>query len=175
MSKEFWNLEHESNNVRKKDISNLPYIRIDLSSLPIEDSSDPVLQEIYQDMSSLSDKKIINLNGISNTDLKLAYGPANLEKLSEYDMNFTTLIRTISKWGQHLYQQNRIAEAQTVLEFGIACKTDIKNNYVLLAQIYHDNNQSYKINELLEQANSLNTLMKSSILSSLEQIRSLPY
>lgn len=170
-SKQFWKAEHDANSVRKKDLSNLPYIHIDTEKLPFKDTTDPKLLEIQSTMETLSTKKIVNLVGLSNTDLKAAYGPANLDTLTDYDMNFTELIRTLSNWGTYLYEHGQLQDARTVLEYGILCKTDIKNNYVLLAKIYHENNEINKISNLIEQAETLQTLMKSSILSSLREIK----
>lgn len=170
-SKQFWKAEHDANSVRKKDIGNLPYIHIDTEKLPFKDTTDPKLLEIQSTIETLSTKKIVNLSGLSNTDLKATYGPANLDTLTACDTNFTELIRTLSNWGTYLYEQGQLQDARAVLEYGILCKTDIKNNYVLLAKIYHENNEISKISYLIEQAETLQTLMKSSILSSLREIK----
>lgn len=171
MSKEFWNKERMANDVRRKDISTLSYIHIPLEQLPFQDTKDPDLQEYQDTIRHLAEQKILNLNGISNTDLKLQYGPANLDLLIEYDTNYTTLIRTLSNWGQYLYTKDQINDSRIILEYGIACNTDIKNNFILLAKIYQRNMENGKITNLIKQAESLNTLMKSSIISSLQSIQ----
>lgn len=168
---EFWQKERESNHARKKDISSLPYIQIPIDTLPFSQTSDSVIQEYQDIIKELANAKILNLNGISNTELKLQFGPANLESLIEYDQNFTQLIQTLAKWGERLYEQGNLTEAKTILEYGITCKTEIKNNYILLANIYKAEQEFHKINELIETANSLSTLMKSSIISSLQAIQ----
>lgn len=170
-SRKFWQLESEANQTRRKDISTLDYIRIPLESLPFQETDDSKLNEIQNCIRTLSEKKILNLNHLTNTELKKAYGPANLEALSEYDTNFTELIRTLSNWGQYLYDLGQEHSAQTVLEYGISCNTDVKNNYILLAKIYYQNHEINKISQLINQAGQLNTLMKSSIISSLEAIQ----
>lgn len=170
-TREFWNRERKANEVRRQDISNLPYIQVPVDSLPLSLSDNAQIQEFQTVIEQLSDKKILNLTGISNTELKLQYGPSNLETLTEYDSNFTTLVRTISNWGQCLYELGQITEARTVLEYGISCKTDIKNNYILLAKIYKDSHETSKITDLIATAESLNTLMKSSIISSLQALQ----
>lgn len=171
LSKEFWNKERMANDVRKKDISTLSYIHIPLEQLPFQETSDPDLQEYQDTIRNLADKKILNLNGISNTDLKLQYGPANFDLLTEYDANYTTLIRTLSNWGQYLYTKDQINDSRIILEYGITCNTDIKNNFVLLAKIYKRNMENDKITNLIKRAESLNTLMQSSIISSLQSIQ----
>ena len=43
-------------------------------------------------------RKLLNLSGISNTDLKLQYGHANLDLLAEYDQNFSNLLRCLDSF-----------------------------------------------------------------------------
>lgn len=171
ISKEFWNKERMANDVRRQDISTLSYIHIPLGQLPFQETDDPNLQEYQDTVRQLACQKILNLSGISNTDLKLQYGPSNLDLLTEYDTNYTTLIRTLSNWGQYLYTKEQIHDSRIILEYGIACNTDMKNNYILLAKIYQRNMENDKIAYLIKQAESLNTLMKSSIISSLQTIQ----
>lgn len=173
-SKQFWELEREANTVRRKELSSLPYIHIPLESLPLKETKDLDLQHFQESIRSLSTKEIINFTGVSNTELKLSFGPSNLEKLSEFDSNYTELVRTLSNWARYLYDHGNVTDAKTVLEYGIRCKTDIKNNYILLAQIYYDNQEQNKISDLISQAESLNTLMKSSIIHSLQKIMEQP-
>ncbi len=166
----FWQIEHQANTVRRKDISTLPYISIPLNELPFQEHANSEIMEYQTIIQNLASQRIVNLSSMSNTDLKLTYGPANLDTLSEYDSNYTLLIRTLSDWGQSLFKQGDLSAARKIFEFGISCKTDIKNNYILLAQIYHENQEFNKISDLISQAETLDTLMKQSILSELHHI-----
>ena len=60
--------------------------------------------------------------------------------------------------------------AKQVLSFGIETGTDVSGNYKLLATIYKQEGKDEKIQELMDQASSLNSLMKNSILKSLKDI-----
>ena len=169
--KNFWQKERDANSVRKKDLGALPYISIPFENLPMEALSDREdVQEIHRQLQSLSNQKIVNLTGISNTDLKLTYGTANITVLTEYDQNYTVLARTLYKWGKILYDGQLIAQAKQVLEFGIETGTDVSGNYKLLATIYKQEGQEEKIEELCDKASTLNSLMKNSIISSLKDI-----
>ena len=44
---------------------------------------------------ALKEKKILNLSGFTNTDLKLEYGVGNLTELTDYDNNYVTLSRSL--------------------------------------------------------------------------------
>ncbi|MFR4338210.1 MAG: hypothetical protein ACLT33_09390 [Lachnospira pectinoschiza] len=59
----------------------------------------------YNTITGLKDKKILNLP-ISNTELKLSYGAANLTEFTEYDDNFTTLIKAPASLGHALIDNN---------------------------------------------------------------------
>lgn len=164
----FWEKERRANLVRKQDISNLDYIDIPLDTFPMGQFSDDELASLEDNLSRLSECKILNLSCISNTDLKLQYGAANLNFLSECDSNFTVLARTIIAYGKRLADLGHPREAITVLEFGVACKTDVSSNYTLLASLYREQDQSSKIDDLIRIVTDMDSfLMKDSVLKQL--------
>lgn len=166
----FWKAEQDANQTRKLDISNLEYISIPIELLPFQDTTDEILKNLQQDILHCSTLKIVNLTGFSNTDLKLKYGAPNLTILSEYDQNYTFLVRALNSWGSYLFEQNQKEEAKTVLDFAISCNTDIKQTYILLAQIYMEEQQSQLIYKLIEKSEALNSLSKDIIKKSLTNL-----
>lgn len=168
----FWDREAKANSVRKKDITYLNYIDIPLESLPMLNCDDDELNEYEELIKSLAGRKILNLSGQSNTDLKLAYGPANLPELISYDENYITLVGTIAKWGARLIELGYTDEAVTVLEYGISIGTDVGRNFYMLADIYRKNNQPESIDRLITTAGQLNSIMSKPIIAKLTQIRS---
>lgn len=161
----FWEKERQANLSRRKDISNLDYIQIPLDTFPIGQFTDDTLARLETSLEDLSSRKILNLSGISNTDLKLEYGAANLPVLSEYDANFTTLARTISAYGSRLAELGHCQEAVRVLEFGIKCRTDVSTNYIILYKLYKECGETEKANELAETVRNSDMLLKDSILA----------
>lgn len=178
-NEEFLERETKANQVRRKDISNLNYISIP-DNLPLINSgnetfdslitSDPRMKRAYDSLQALRGQKILNLTGISNTDLKLSYGVANLTALTEYDDNFTTLAKSIALIGHNLLEHNDIEDAAAYLEYGISVKSDISSNYIDLAIIYAANNEKDSIAALKEQALSLKSLSRDSIVTQLDAI-----
>ena len=167
----FWERENQANSVRKKDLSDLNYIKIPLDSLPMIDTDDTVLQELQWNIKQLSDKPIVNLTGFTNTDLKLQYGTANINYLSQCDGNFIRLAQILYKWGSYLYEHGFIKEAVMVLEFGVFCKTDVSKQYLLLAKIYQSQKNFEKIDALIQTAETLNSLTKEHTIHSLKEIK----
>lgn len=171
VTEDFWNREDQANQIRRKDISNLPYITIPLEKFPIGISDDEELTDYENDLKTLASRKILNLSHQSNTDLKLAYGPANLPALSEYDQNYTTLLRNLVAYADCLIKNGFKAEAVPVLEFGISIDSDIRANYTLLAELYKEQGNASKIQELIDKAASLDSMMRSAILEQLHTLR----
>ena len=166
---EFWQRENEANATSKQDISNLDYVDFTGVSLPFALFPDDFLGQCESQVIALKDKKILNLTGISNTDLKLQYGAANLPALTEYDQNFTLLVRTLNSWGRRLQELSQPKEAIAVLSYAVEIGSDIKATYKLLAELYQQEGDMHKVQELKSYANKLNSLMKQPILSMLEQ------
>lgn len=166
----FWEREEKSNFVRKKDISNLDYISIPVDRLPLNET-DEELCEYQNTILHLAERKILNLTGMTNTDLKMEYGVANLPLLTEYDDNYTTLVNTIAKWGARFFALNMTSQAITVLEYGITIKTDVSRNYLLLADYYCEMNRPDEVERLIKCAEQIDTLIKPSLIKKLNEIR----
>lgn len=160
----FWDRESRANCTRRKDLSTLPYIVIPSELLHVSGDSDESLSQELETLSELSQKKIVNLNHYTNTDLKLKYGAANLPTLMEYDDNYTTLICTLVKISRILMEQSQPQEAISYLEFGVTCKSDITENYVLLAKLYRAFHRDTDLMQLYQCIRSLPASNKDSIL-----------
>lgn len=168
LNKDFWKREREANTVRRKDISGLSYITIP-DSLPMSDCNDTVIKALNK-FYAFKGTKMLNLTGKSNTDLKTAYGAANLDALSEYDDNCTQMLKSIIPLATELNKAGLTDEAAAYLEFGISCHTDITQNYVMLGEYYASKGNKDKIQHLVNVAESLDSLTKKTIISRLDSI-----
>ncbi len=165
---DFWENENMANSVRKKPLQESDFVCFPFETLPTDESFLPEAPpEALTILRSLSDRKMINLNGVSNTDVKKQYGTANLTILSEYDENFESFVKQIYLLCQQLYDAGRIPEAVTLLEEGITAGTDSLSHYRLLAKIYRENGQTDKFPRLRVEAEKLHSLTKKAILREL--------
>ena len=170
-TEEFIEREVKANNVRKQSIEHLEYIHIDEQSIPfINPAPNDRIASLYDTIRDLFPKKIVNLTGLTNTDLKMAYGPANLPALTEYDQNFTALARAVYDLGTELIAAKYIAEATRVLEYGISIGTDISGNYIALANIYVENSQYDNITRLIENAKNIRSMTSGITVNKLQEI-----
>lgn len=166
----FWEKEYAANRTRRKSLDGLNYITIPLDTFPMTlFKDDEVISECQETLIELSKEPIVNLTGISNTDLKLQYGAPNINLLTAYDQRYTTLVRTLQTFGKALYDKGYTSQAKTVLEFAVSTHTDVSSTYKLLAAIYKECGQPNKIRELIPIAESLNSGLKNSIVKMLEE------
>ena len=163
----FWEKERKANTIRRKDISGLDYISIPFDSLPFVETDNYDVALCQKELRALEGRKILNLAGISNTDLKMEYGVANLSELTEYDENCTRMFRALANLGFHLSKNGYHKEAVAFLEFGIEAGTDISRNYLVLADEYIRLGQYDKVRELIAKAGKITTPMGPSILQKL--------
>ena len=168
---QFWEKEQAANLVRKQSLEDLHYIRIpeDFFAFPYDPETDPDAAEAMTILKSLKDEQIVNFTGISNTDLKLSFGAANLPSLSRFDQNYTLLARALQSLAEYLVRKEQTADAIRVLEFAVDTKTDISSTYKLLGDLYIKNSSRDKIDDLIPKAAALNSALSGAIVRSLEE------
>lgn len=167
----FWQRERAANSVRKKPLDDLDYINIPLDRLPCSmHLEDPVVAECVEVLRTLAECKIVNLTGITNTDLKLTYGTANITPLSEYDQNYTLLVTTLQKWADKLYSLGDTDAAKTIWEYAVSIRSDITKTYLQLAEIYASRGASTEITGLIEAAGRLSTPSGKIIIRKLQEL-----
>lgn len=169
----FMERERLANLTPKKDISGLPYIKVPVSELPLDVPTESEETKERQDIiRSMADKQVLNLTGITNTDLKLEYGAPNINILSAADGNYTRLIQSITYLSEDYINSRHLSEARRLLEYGISIGTDSRRSYLMLASIYKEEGTPEKIAPLIESAKKIDSLLRESIISSLEEASS---
>lgn len=178
--KSFWERERQANSVRRRPLDDLNYIGVSLEKLTMSNAylddfsakhpeKASEVAECRETLEMLSKEKIVNLTGYTNTDLKLEYGAANITVLSEYDQNYTLLVRTLQKWADLLWETDYRAQAVSVMEFAVETDTDISRSYYLLAEYYKETGDTSKIQSLVETAKTLRSANKDIIVRTLQE------
>lgn len=170
--KNFWARESQANSVRRKPLDGLRYIHIPLEQFPthlLNDNS--TVLECIEILETLTSQKIVNLTGWSNTDLKLEYGAANITLLSEYDQNYTLLVRTLQKWADELIAAGYGKEASVIMEFAVSTNTDVSNTYYRLADYWISQGEGSRIEQLIHTAEGLRSSNRNAILRHLREKR----
>lgn len=163
--RDFWEKEKRANETRRQPLDGLDYIKIPLEKLPLHTMEENErVAECLRIIDELSTEPVVNFTGITNTDLKLEYGAANINILTQYDQNYTLLANTLQQWADLLYGEGFIEETCQILEFAVETHTDVSRCYDLLSDIYLQKGNKDKIAGLVKTAETLNSLNKDVIL-----------
>ena len=166
--KEFWAKEKAAQITPAKDISNLRYITIPIEKFPLNFSNDEKVIEIETQLKELSTHKLLNLSGVSNTDLKLTYGTSNFETMSQIGEDFDKTCILLNSYAKALVEAGMENDAVNVLEFAIGIGTDISESYIMLSDCYKKRSQTEKLSFLRERILNSNLLLKNSILNKID-------
>ena len=165
----FWAREEEANMAPPKDLSQIEYVKIPLELLPIGQVDDEDLAIIEDELLELSEKPILNLDGKTNTDVKLEYGAANFGAISDMGENFDRLIMLLCDYAKALIEGGHENEALPVLEYGAGIGSDISANYVLLGECYRSLGMEEELEKLKEMVEASGLPLKERILSELNE------
>ncbi len=174
-SKKYWEREQKANSTRKQDISTLNYIKWD-DSLPAIDNSltladilnnSPEALKAYNNIQTLKTEPMLNLSEYSNTDLKLKYGVANLDTLTQYEDNYTSFIKSLSELGHILIEHKDISDATAFLEYAVKIGSDIRLTYTDLYALYSEAENASKIRQLRQYASIIKSVNKDLIVSAI--------
>ncbi len=163
----FLEKERKANETRRQNIDNMDYITIPLEKLPFLSNPSQIIAGYEKKIRSLAEKRILNLGGISNTDLKMQYGAANLPQLSEYDENYLLLVTTCGKWSEALIREGHKDEAITLLEAAVEMGCDSSSIYLNLNTLYKEKGID-KTDYLVEKISETQSQMKDSIIRKLK-------
>lgn len=166
----FWERERQANSVRRKPLDNLEYITVPMDQFPTGLlTENTTVKECIETLEVLSTQPVVNLTGYSNTDLKLEYGTANITVLTEYDQNYTLLVRTLQNWADVLLENGYTKEAEILMEFAISTHTDVSRTYYKLGEIYASRLETDRVQALIETAEGLRSFHKKAIVRTLQE------
>lgn len=174
-AQKYWEREQKANSTRKQDISTLNYIKWD-DSLPAIDNSltladilnnSPEALKAYNNIQTLKTEPMLNLSEYSNTDLKLKYGVANLDTLTQYEDNYTSFIKSLSELGHILIEHKDISDATAFLEYAVRIGSDIRLTYTDLYSLYSEAENASKIRQLRQYASIIKSVNKDLIVSAI--------
>jgi tetratricopeptide (TPR) repeat protein len=168
---QFQERERAANEVRKQPIDDLEYLVIpeEFFGYPSDESSHDA-SEARHILENLKSEKIVNLTGISNTDLKLRYGVANLPDLMRFDTNYTSLVRALQMYAVYLSDSGYETEAIKLLEYAVESRSDVSASYKLLGELYVKSGQKDKLKALIGKAQELDSPMSKGIIRKLEEL-----
>ena len=168
----FFRREAEANTTIRTDIdlNSLDYITIPMDKFPSDSNGNEEMATALAELQALSDKRILNLTKMTNTDLKITYGRNHLDEMQEIGENYVALSMLIVKIAELLYADGDYSGASKILEYGIATKTDINKNYMLLADCYNMLGSPRQLVTLREQVPLMGLTLEHQVLSHIDDL-----
>ena len=136
--------EIKANAARRKDIDPAFFFTPDMNALPPFAPGDKQAEKA----AAFASNTMLRLPyAMTNTELKLAYGPGQLENIAQYEENYQYFIRLLIEWAEGLIEKDNKKDALRILEYTIDMGSEYRKSYILAADLYTDDE---KINELRE-------------------------
>ncbi|MDD6381085.1 MAG: hypothetical protein PUG04_05300 [Lachnospiraceae bacterium] len=167
----FWERERMANLTPARDLSAIDYITIPIEKFPLSffvENPDEEADMIIDELTELSKTRLLNLNGKTNTDLKLEYGRKNLPEMQQIDERFSRVTVLLCDLAKCFMEKEKYAEAAQILEYGMSIGSDISSNYTLLGECYKKLGDEDKFSDLRQKVDSMDFLMKGAVLRSLD-------
>lgn len=167
----FWERERMADLTPARDLSAIDYITIPIEKFPLSffvENPDEEADMIIDELTELSKTRLLNLNGKTNTDLKLEYGRKNLPEMQQIDERFSRVTVLLCDLAKCFMEKEKYAEAAQILEYGMSIGSDISSNYTLLGECYKKLGDEDKFSDLRQKVDSMDFLMKGAVLRSLD-------
>ena len=168
-SDEFWAREEEANNTRKKDISHLPLLQVSVSDIPHIDTPDEEIEYNMGRIEKIIQSPMLDLSEYTNTDLKLEYGVANFNLLSEYDENYSHFLIALTNlaraYARQEHTQTAIDTYLLALDYGSQKISDYKE----LAALFLQQEKPEEVNALIQSTEQSSHPHKDSVIQSLRE------
>ncbi len=169
-SDDFWAREALANSTRKKDLSDLPLIRVEEKEIPfIETQEESIITYIGQ-LRQIIQEPMADLSDYSNTDLKLAYGVANFKTLSEYDENFNTFLVTLTNLARSYERNGYHEQARDTYLTALRHGSRRAGDYEELAKVWLELGRRDEVKALIRQLEESGHPRRAGIISKLDQV-----
>lgn len=145
----FIETEREANETRRKDIDPSLFYTPDLSALPIRGDNSKQEEKVLK----LSERTMIRFPGrVTNIELKKAYGPMQLEIITQYEESFNSYLSALIELAEFRIENGLENEALRILEHTLSLGSEYKKSYSLTADLYAMAHNSEGLEGLLEMA-----------------------
>lgn len=174
VSKAFWAKEASSLVVRKKDLTQVDYVYPNLTEEDLkgeawlEAQGQKSLYRYETQIAGLLKQPMMNFQSMSNTDLRLTFGTANLTIIRENEERWNSYLKALYQMGSKLLASGETVYSIKLLEEGIAMGTDNRQHFLTLGRYYKDSGDTDAYHQLLATAQSLESLTKNALVRDLK-------
>lgn len=174
VSKKFWAKEASSLVVRKKELTQDDYVYPNLTEEDLkgeawfEAQGQKSLYRYEKQIAGLLKQPMMNFQSMSNTDLRLTFGTANLTIIRENEERWNSYLKALYQIGSKLLASGETLYSIKLLEEGIAMGTDNRQHFLALGRYYKDSGNTDAFHRLLTTAQSLESLTKNALVRDLK-------
>ena len=153
----FLTKEREANSSRKQDIAGDMFVetRVPCEAYVSRDVGGVSLLNKQQKASEAAETPMLKLK-MTNTEIKLNFGPQNVDVVMLYEENFNKYVRTLLEWAEELAKADMKKEAVVVLEEAVRIGADNSKVYIVLADLYNELGLRDGIDNLKQQLEKIN-------------------
>lgn len=173
--KAFIEEEREASFVRAKDIEQTKFIKPDIEKLNVlREEEAKTEREIYayglqKSVLEKASKPMLHFEQ-NNLELKKMYGPANLESIILYEENYNSFLNKINSFSKALADADRKKEAIQILEEGIELGLDFSRSFILLADLYYEQNEIDKLKKLYDLVTKSNNITINKVITYIDNL-----
>lgn len=135
-------------------INDSDYEVIPISKFPFNLCEEPSMIEMEEKIKELSNEKLLNLVGISNTDVKLQFGVNHFDEAVVAGEKYDELMGLLVQYAISLEDHGFSKESGDMLEYLVEQDCDIKAAWIALGKYYAANSDFDKLNALYEKVDS---------------------
>jgi len=168
---EFLEAEREANEARRRDIPEELFYRPDVSAFSLprvalggsEDAADKLRESIL----ALAKTPMLRFGpGMTNRELKLTYGAANIDFIAECEENFNDFVNRLHEYSAALYAAGMLDDAETNMLECVRAGTGAAAPYRLIADVCAEKRDAEGFESLREAAEDadMEMLIKNRIL-----------
>lgn len=169
-TEDFWSREARANSTRNKDFSDLPFLRVKESDLPVIPTDDETITYYIGLLRENINQPMIDLSSYSNTDLKLAYGVGNFKTLSDYDENYNTFLLNLTNLARACHRAGLYEPAAETFRLALQFGSRKTADYTWLAETYLKMGQPGQVRTMIAELEAGTHPRKESVIKALREV-----
>ena len=155
---EILNEDSEANFARRRPLPDDFYFVPDIRGLNLKEYADDDKSKVAEKQArvlKLSEAKMIRLpKSMTNKEIKMNYGAANLETVTNGEEVYQMFLEALISWGEALSNIGDKADAKKVLEKAIDFGCDISRCFISLAELYLKDRDKSSADKLIKRLES---------------------
>lgn len=141
--------EREANSARRKEIDESLFFIADVSQLPVTDDGGDKQEKVLK---RAARTMIRFTQPMTNLELKMTYGPSQLETIARYEENFHRYLEALIEWAENLHAYGRNHEAIRILMHTVELGSEYRKSYMLAADLFAAEGDEDALDALLSTA-----------------------